>query len=343
MKSNNVRSIQHQITQLYKFSTTSTYQSKLSTHTHTNTTTTHDESIQDIIPSIQKTNSNIRLNQILNKMESNSIKTIQNRQKLKQDRQNLSSLGSIQSNQINSSTFIKKPIDITNLTISTLISATSHLGHHHSLSSTTSYPLIYGTRSNLSIFDLRQTLTYLHRACNVIRETVENDGIVLFGPGINGTQSSIKLASERLGSNGFSLGSRPTQQNPIWIRGTLTNSIEVLKKPKQVTKQLQLSNLLNSTSNQSKPFKKSQSHPNLESLKFLPSLIIIFSAHQSKVLLREANLKQIPTIGIIDSDLDPRLVTYPIPANDDSIRSIELIAGVLSKAGQDGLKRREER
>ncbi|EGF99699.1 uncharacterized protein MELLADRAFT_40132, partial [Melampsora larici-populina 98AG31] len=239
------------------------------------------------------------------------------------------------------STFIKNPIDITNLTLSTLISASSHLGHNKSLSSPISYPLIYGTRSNISIIDLRQTLSYLHRACNVIRETVEKDGIVLFGTGIDGTQDSIKLASQRLGSNGYSLGHRPNHQNGIWIRGTITNSIEVLKKPKQVTKQTKLNQILN----QSQPNSKKNQSPldNLESLKFLPSLIVIFSPHQSKVLLREASLKQIPTIGIIDSDLDPRLVTYPIPANDDSIRSIELIAGVLSKAGQEGLKRRQER
>lgn len=60
-------------------------------------------------------------------------------------------------------------------------------------------------------------------------------------------------------------------------------------------------------------------------------------------MLREAGLKQIPTIGIIDSDVDPRVVTYPIPANDDSIRLVELVAGVLARAGQEGLRRREQR
>lgn len=343
-----------QINQLFTFSTsTSTSTTPITiTRSIKLENIQNQSSIQHSIHSDSNSDSKLRLNQILNRMQSNAIKTIQNRQKLSQDRKNLKSLGSIQTNQsfTSPSSFIKKPIDITNLTISTLISATAHLGHNKSLSSPISYPLIYGTRSKISILDLRQTLTSLHRACNVIRETVEKDGIVLFGIGVDGSQDSIKLASERLGSNGYSLGHRPNHQNGIWVRGTITNSSEVLKKPKQVTKQTKLSNLLNTTSSSSNHQSSSSSSnlkkhqiDQLESLKFLPSLIIIFSAHHSKVLLREAALKQIPTIGIIDSDLDPRLVTYPIPANDDSIRSIELIAGVLSKAGQEGLKRREER
>lgn len=59
--------------------------------------------------------------------------------------------------------------------------------------------------------------------------------------------------------------------------------------------------------------------------------------------MREATANEIPTIGICDSDVDPRCVTYAIPANDDSPRAVELIAGVLGMAGKDGLRRKHER
>lgn len=255
--------------------------------------------------------------------------------------QRLSTIGSIQTSLKSSrpSALAKNPPQITDLTLSTLIASTAHLGHHKSLTSPTNYPLIYGTRSDISIFDLRQTLVYLHRACNVIRETVENDGIVLFGKGIDGTQHVIKAASERLGKNGYALGHRPNDSNGVWVRGTLSNASEVLKFPRKHAKHLQLAK--NGIEDQQNTRK--QSKDNLESLKFQPSLIISFSPRESRVMLREAGLKQIPTIGIIDSDVDPRVVTYPIPANDDSIRLVELVAGVLARAGQEGLRRREQR
>jgi len=173
-----------------------------------------------------------------------------------------------------------------------------------------------------------------------MRETVLNDGIVLFSNGVPGTEKAIKQASERLGDNGYSLGIRPNGKGASWVRGTLTNATEVLKRPRQVAKQLRLANAAASSDDQQS--QRKQQAENLESLKFLPSLIVLFNPRDSRVLMREAALKQIPTIGLIDTDVDPRVVTYPIPANDDSVRSIELIAGVLSRAGQDGLKRRTE-
>lgn len=63
---------------------------------------------------------------------------------------------------------------------------------------------------------------------------------------------------------------------------------------------------------------------------------MILNPRDNRGAIRECTSRNVPTIGIIDSDTDPRLVTYPIPANADSIRTIELIAGSLSLAGQEG-------
>jgi ribosomal protein S2 len=68
-----------------------------------------------------------------------------------------------------------------------------------------------------------------------------------------------------------------------------------------------------------------------------PSLLVLLSPTTSQHAIREATRANIPTIGIVDSNVDPRAVTYPIPANDDSPRAVELIAGVLGMAGKSAL------
>ena len=68
-----------------------------------------------------------------------------------------------------------------------------------------------------------------------------------------------------------------------------------------------------------------------------PDLVIICNPRENRLALREAANNQVPTIGIVDTDCDPRCVSYSIPANDDSLRSVEYILGVLSRAGEEGL------
>lgn len=77
-----------------------------------------------------------------------------------------------------------------------------------------------------------------------------------------------------------------------------------------------------------------------EKLKDMPSikpdLVVCLNPLENWVMLHECGMNGIPTIGIVDTDANPTWVTYPIPANDDSMRSVQLIAGVLGRAGQEG-------
>lgn len=74
-----------------------------------------------------------------------------------------------------------------------------------------------------------------------------------------------------------------------------------------------------------------------------PDLVVCLNARENYVLLHECGLHNIPTIGIVDTNTNPTWVTYPIPANDDSIRSITLIAGVLGRAAEQGVATRLKR
>lgn len=73
-----------------------------------------------------------------------------------------------------------------------------------------------------------------------------------------------------------------------------------------------------------------------------PDLVVVLNPIENWVLLHECGLNAIPTIGILDTNADPTWLTYPIPANDDSMRCVQLIAGVLGRAAQEGQENRRE-
>lgn len=73
-----------------------------------------------------------------------------------------------------------------------------------------------------------------------------------------------------------------------------------------------------------------------------PDLVVCLNPRENWVMLHECALNAIPTMGIIDTDANPTWVTYPIPANDDSLRCVEVIAGALGRAGQEGKRSRIE-
>lgn len=74
----------------------------------------------------------------------------------------------------------------------------------------------------------------------------------------------------------------------------------------------------------------------------MPDLVILLNPLSNITAIRECALAHVPTIGIIDSDADPRIVMYPIPANDESPQTAEIVAGILSIAGREGLALRME-
>lgn len=200
-------------------------------------------------------------------------------------------------------------------------------------------PWIYGTRHGVAQIDVeRATMPALRKAAKVVQEVVQRDGVVLFVGTTRETQRAVVQASRRLGGNGYHV---TTQR---WMPGCLTNASTLLQNAiigskedyiEQWREQKELrgedpddlSDLPNTTAWASKILQ--------------PDLLVILNTKENHYAAREATLKDIPTIGIVDSDVDPRLVTYAIPANDESVRTQELIVGVLSKAGEEGYRHRK--
>ncbi|WRT68019.1 uncharacterized protein IL334_004994 [Kwoniella shivajii] len=190
----------------------------------------------------------------------------------------------------------------TQATLSTLLASGAALGHSHTLTSTSYTPYIYGKRAGLSIIDLDQTLPILRRTAALVRDVVKADGIVLIVGTRDGHQKMIYRAKERLEDNGFAVND--------WMPGVLTNSETFFG----------IEPMLNKS--------------------YKPDLVIFLNPSENTAAIRECTSRHIPTIGIVDTDTDPRIVTYPIPANMESMRTAELIIGTLSIAGQEGRRLR---
>ncbi|WVQ65324.1 uncharacterized protein L199_003500 [Kwoniella botswanensis] len=195
-----------------------------------------------------------------------------------------------------------RPRSPTQATLSTLLASGAALGHSHSLTSTAYTPYIYGKRAGLSIIDLDQTLPILRRTAALVRDVVKADGIVLIVGTRDGHKKMIHRAKERLEDNGYAVND--------WMPGVLTNSETFFG----------IEPMLNKS--------------------YKPDLVIFLNPSENTAAIRECTARHIPTVGIVDTDTDPRIVTYPIPANMESMRTAELVVGTLSIAGQEGRRLR---
>jgi small subunit ribosomal protein S2 len=196
---------------------------------------------------------------------------------------------------------LHRPTSPHSLTLSALIASGAQLGHTRALTRPSFLPYAYGYRSGITIIDLDQTLPLLRRAANVTRAIAQNNGSILFVGTDENLRPAVRKAAERMGKNAYHIGTR-------WLPGTLTNASELFGVGTTRTQNAK------------------------------PDLVIFLNPLQNLHAIRECAIMQIPTIGIIDSNADPRIVMYPIPANDESVRTAELIAGVLSIAGKEGIR-----
>ncbi|KAG6919973.1 hypothetical protein DXG01_013322 [Tephrocybe rancida] len=185
-------------------------------------------------------------------------------------------------------------------TISALLASGAHFGHSASRMNPNFVPYAYGTRAGITIIDLDQTLPMLRRAANLVRAIASSGGQIVFIGTRPDLRPIVQRAAQRLGSQGYHVGDR-------WLPGTLTNKIPLFGL--DVVKET----------------------------KVTPDLVIFLNPLSNVNAIRECAIEHVPTIALVDSNADPRIVMYPIPANDESTRTAELIGGILSIAGREGV------
>lgn len=212
-------------------------------------------------------------------------------------------------------TLLSNPPSPADITLELLLASQSHLGHSTSLWNPANARYIFGVRQGVHIISLDVTASHLRRACSVVRSVTERGGLVLFVGTRDGHDRAVVKAAEMAG--GCHLFDR-------WIPGSITNGPQILGRCGV--------KVVDEKDREVGGFEEQlEAHGALK-----PDLVVCLNPLENYVLLHECGLNNIPTIGVIDTDANPTWVTYPIPANDDSLRCIQVIAGVLGRAGQEG-------
>lgn len=217
------------------------------------------------------------------------------------------------------------------LPLKALLEAGVHFGHQTKRWNPKMRPYIFAERHGIHIIDLRQTLRLLQEAEEFARELAARGGVFIFVGTKKQAQETIRREAERCGM--YSVTER-------WLGGTLTNFVTIRQRLRYLT---QLEQEITTPRFQSLP-KKEQMRTlreldklqrmlgGLRGLNRLPDALYIVDPKREAIAVSEARRLGIVTIAMVDTNCDPDLIDYVIPANDDAIRSIRLITSRLADA-----------
>lgn len=216
-----------------------------------------------------------------------------------------------------------------------MLEAGAHFGHSTRRWNPKMAPFIFGPRNGIHIIDLQQTVPLFRNAYEFMRTTVSRGGKVLFVGTKKQAQEIVKDAA--LGASQFYVNYR-------WLGGMLTNfktikqSIERLRKLSEMSTDGTFERLPKKEMVKlSRELEKLEK--NLAGIKDMtkpPKAIVIIDPKKEHIAVKEAHNLAIPVVAMLDTNCDPDEVDYPIPANDDSIRSISLFMEKLAHACKEG-------
>lgn len=212
-----------------------------------------------------------------------------------------------------------------------LLEAGVHFGHPTRKWHPNMKPYIYGARSGIHIVDLHKTVEMFERAQKAVKDIVNNGGHILFVGTKKQARDPIKEAALR---------SRQYYITHRWLGGTLTNFRTIqsrVRRLKELERMIQEGELdripKKEASRLRKEYEKLERNlGGVKEMPGLPSALFLVDLKEEHTAVAEANRLGIVTIAIVDTNCDPTEVDYPIPANDDAIRSIRLIAGRIADA-----------
>jgi small subunit ribosomal protein S2 len=224
-----------------------------------------------------------------------------------------------------------------NITMRQLLEAGVHFGHqtHRWNPKMSSY--IYGSRNNIHIIDLTQTVPLLHQALLAVSDVVAKGGRVLF------------VGTKRQASEAIADAAKSCAQyyiNHRWLGGTLTNwrtisnSIRRLKSLEELLDGdhhgLTKKELLQLTREKDK---LERSLGGIKDMGALPDLMFVIDTNKEAIAIAEARKLHMPVVAVVDSNCDPEGISHPIPGNDDAGRAITLYCDLISRAAIEGIER----
>jgi small subunit ribosomal protein S2 len=228
------------------------------------------------------------------------------------------------------------------VTVKDLLDAGVHFGHQTKRWNPRSKPYVFDHRQGISIIDLGKTHKALEKACAFIEETVGNGGNLLFVGTKRQAQEIVREAA--------------TSTNmpycvDRWLGGTLTNfatvkrSIAKFKKYQAMETSGEMDKLPSKevAAIKREMTRMTRNFNGIADMGDLPSAMFIVDVNHEEIAVAEGNRCNIPTIGLVDTNSDPSLLTYPIPGNDDAVKSVRIIVDAIVAAVQAGLGSRDSR
>ncbi len=218
-----------------------------------------------------------------------------------------------------------------------LLESGAHFGHQSHRWNPKMAPFIFGTRNNIHIIDLAQTVPLLHQALKAVSDTVARGGRVLFVGTKRQAQEAIADAAKR--SAQYYINSR-------WLGGMLTNWKTISGSIQRLRKVDELLNAGAAGLTKKERLMMSRERDKLEKalggikdMGGIPDLIFVIDTNKEQLAIQEAARLHIPVAAILDTNCDPDGITYPIPGNDDAGRAITLYCDLVARAALDGISR----
>lgn len=218
-----------------------------------------------------------------------------------------------------------------------MLKAGAHFGHQKSRWHPKMEQYLFGARNGVHVIDLEKTLAELQKALEFVKNMAASGKLILFVGTKRQARDLVRAAAEACGM---------PYLVERWIGGMLTNFDEMkrrLKKYKSLKDQVATGEVEKYTKKEQIKIKKEIEKMDryligLTALEKLPDAIYIADMRAEKTAVLEANRKNVPIIGVCDSNVNPEKAQYVIPANDDAVNSIKLVANIVAEAVNEGKK-----
>ena len=210
-----------------------------------------------------------------------------------------------------------------------------HFGHQSSRWHPKMEPYIYGVRNGIHIIDLEKTVRHMERALSFAKSIAARGGVILFVGTKEQAQEIVKKYAEDCGM---------PYVNQRWLGGLLTNFpvvLKLIKKYNDLKMKQQTGKLAKYTKKEQVYFDKQivkmdNNIGGIAKLDKLPDAIFILDLKKEKTSFLEAVARNVPIIAVCDTNVNPADVGYPIPANDDATKSIDILFRLMSEAIKEG-------
>lgn len=226
-------------------------------------------------------------------------------------------------------------------TMEEMLKAGVHFGHQVSKRHPKMMPYVFGVRNGITVIDLAKTETKLREALDFVRQTASEGGLIVFV----GTKRQAKDIVKKYAAD----CGMPYVTNR-WMGGLLTNFDvigKVIRKYKDLRAKQESGELAKYTKKEQSSINKylnkmEEMVGGLLNLNRIPAAVYVVDLKAEATAKSEALSKGLPVIAIADSNVNPEGIAYPIPANDDATKSIELITSLIAAAAKEGSANRKE-